>query len=169
MFEPIDYRTLAPRRAGRWLTNGKLSDPACAFHLDRLERSPEWAPRYEMQALRILHITRRAGLRPLLPIDGPAVATSLPFLADRPIPIPRLENPNLRLGKYYEPLAPTPNAVALHERIVNVPSHPDVGRLDAEELADTLARITGADGHSPAKATDRRNQPAHFESRDLSG
>ena len=118
----------------------------------------------------MLHIARRAGLRPLLPIDGPAVATSLPFLADRPIPIPRPENPNPTLGKYYEPLAPTPNAVAIHGRIVNVPSHPDVGRLDTGELADTLARVDGVDLRSPEKSrmeeTNGTDRSAHFGSRD---
>ena len=172
-FELIDYRTLAPPRAGCWLANGKLSDPACAFLLDRLERSPEWVPRYEMQAVRILHIARRAGFRPLLPIDASTVATSLPFLADRPVPIPRLENPNLTLGKYYEPLLPTPNAAAIHGRIVNVPSHPDVGRLDTETLAGTLARVSGVDLHSPGKSqieeTNGTDRAAHFGSRDLSG
>ena len=140
-FELIDYRTLAPRRAGCWLNNGKLSDLACAFHLDRLERSPEWAPHYELQAARILRIAQGVGLRPLLPPDGSTVATSLPFLADRPILVSQLENPLLTLGKYYVPLAPTPNAGVIYERIVNVPSHPDVARLDARELADVLARL----------------------------
>ena len=141
LFELIDYRTLAPERADCWLNNGKLSDPACALHLDRLERSPEWVPRYERQAQRMVHVAQRAGLRPLLPIEGPVVATSLPFLADRPIPVPHLENPLLTLGKYYVPLAPTPNAGAIWERIVNVPSHPDVARLDTGQLAGMLARI----------------------------
>ena len=154
-FELIDYRTLASDRADHWLTNGKLSDLACAFHLDRLERSPEWIPRYEMQAVRILHIARRAGFRPLFPIDGSPVATSLPFLADRPNPVSRLKNPNLALGKYYKPLAPTPNARAIYERIVNVPCHPDVARLDTEELTGTLVRINETDNRSPTKVPSK--------------
>ena len=139
--ELIDYRTLAPDRADCWLNNGKLSDLACAFHLDRIERSPEWAPLYEMQAARILRIAQRAGLRPLLRLDGPTVATSLPFLADRPVLFLELENPLLTLEKYYVPLSRTPNAGAIYERIVSVPSHPDVARLDTGELARMLARI----------------------------
>ena len=140
-FELIDYRNLTPDRADCWLNNGKLSDLACAFHLDRLDRSPEWVPRYETQAARILQIARQAGLRQLLPLDGSTVATSLPFLEDRPVPVSQLENPLLTLGKYYAPLAPTPNAAVIYERIVHVPSHPDVARLDTGELTDMLIRI----------------------------
>ena len=140
-YELIDYRGLAPERTKRWLNNGKLSDVACAFHLDRLERSPEWIPRYEMQARRIFYICERAGLRPLLPFEAFAVATSMPFLANRSIDIARLANPLLTLGKYYQPLAPSPSACSIYERVVNVPSHPDVARIDTEELVAMLRRI----------------------------
>ena len=140
-FELIDYRVLGSDRTECWLNNGKLSDLACAFHLDRLERSPEWVPLYEMQAVRIFHISRRAGLQPLLPFDGSTVATSLPFLSDRPIAISNLTNPLLRLSKYYKPLANSPQARSIYARIVNVPSHPDVARLDTEDLVTLLRRV----------------------------
>ena len=142
-YELIDYRGLAPERTERWLNNGKLSDVACAFHLDRLERSPEWIPRYEMQAKRIFYICERADLRPLLSFEGsPTVATSMPFLGKRPIAVSPLANPLLTLGKYYQPLAMCPSACSIYERIVNVPSHPDVARIDTEDLVAMLQRIT---------------------------
>ena len=142
-YELIDYRNLAPEHTERWLNNGKLSDIACAFHLDRLERSPEWVPRYEMQAWRILHICERAGLQPLLPFEGSTVATSVPFLASNPIAISQFDNPLLTLGKYYQPLISSPAACSIYERIVNVPSHPDVARIDTEDLVAMLRRIMG--------------------------
>lgn len=140
-FALIDYGGLARNRAEYWLNNGKLSDLACAFHLDRLERSPEWVPCYEQQAIRVLDISSTIGLRPLLPVSGTTVATSLPFLADHPVAVSRLENQLLTLGKYYTPLAPTPNARAIYRRMVNVPSHPDVARLSTEDLTTILSHL----------------------------
>ena len=142
-FELIDYRTLAPDRTDYWLNNGKLSELAAAFHLDRLERSPEWVPRYEMQAIRIFHIAQRAGFRSLFPLDRAIVATSLPILADRSIGVSNLANPLLTLGKYYKPLADTPRAHSIYARLVSVSSHPDVARLDTEDISSLLNRIAG--------------------------
>ena len=141
-YQLVDYRDLAQERAGRWLNNGKLSDIACAYHLDRLERSPEWVPHYEIQARRILRICERVGLRPLLPLESSTVAMSMPFLANRPIAISHSDNPILTLGKYYQPLASSPTALYIYERIVNVPSHPDVARIETEDLVSTLAQLT---------------------------
>ena len=140
-YELIDYGNLESERNGCWLNNGKLSEVACAYHLDRLERSPEWVPFYDMQALRINFVCQRAGLRPLLPFDRSTVATSVPYLANDPIPLSRISNSLLRLGKYYQPLARTESACRLYEHIVNVPCHPDVARVDTEELVAMLRRV----------------------------
>ena len=137
-YELIDYGDLESERRGRWLNNGKLSEVACAYHLDRLERSPEWVPFYDMQALRMHFVCERAGLRSLFPFDRSTVATSVPYLASEPIPLPRIRNNLLRLGKYYQPLAPTVEATRIYDRIVNVPCHPDVARIDTEELVAML-------------------------------
>ncbi len=143
-FELIDYGKLAKERSNRWLGNGKISDVACAFHLDRLERSPEWIPRYQMQAKRILHICERAGLRPLLPVGWKDVAMSLPFLADRPIAKQQIGNPLLVLGKYYSPLAPLPKVSEIYSRMLNVPSHPGVAQLDTGALVAMLRSVVQA-------------------------
>lgn len=140
-FGLIDYGTLAPNRTECWLNNGKLSDLTCAFHLDRLERSPEWVPRYEIQAKRVLCIARQVGLRPLLSFGDSIVATSLPFLSNRSISVSHLVNPLLTLGKYYVPLVQSSQARAIYERIVNIPSHPNVELLHADDLNAMLRRI----------------------------
>ena len=133
-YELIDYGDLESERRERWLNNGKLSEAACAYHLDRLERSPEWVPFYDMQSLRMYFICERAGLRSLFPFDRSTVATSVPYLASKPIPLSRIRNNLLRLGKYYRPLARTVEATRIYDHIVNVPCHPDVARIDTEEL-----------------------------------
>ena len=140
-YELIDYGDLETERRECWLNNGKLSEVACAYHLDRLERSPEWVPFYDMQALRIRTVCERAGLRPLFPFDRSTVATSVPYLASKPIPLSRIKNNLLRLGKYYQPLARTESACRLYDHIVNVPCHPDVARVDTEELVAMLRQV----------------------------
>jgi dTDP-4-amino-4,6-dideoxygalactose transaminase len=140
----LTYGDLPAGAAGAWLNNGKLAEFAAAYHLDRLERSPEWGPLYAMQAVRIGHVAARAGLAPLMAPTGDVIATSLPFLAPRPLPIERLANPHLVLGKYYKPLAELPGACSLYERLVNVPSHPDVAKVDGDDLVRLLRGLATA-------------------------
>lgn len=144
LYQLLDYGALPSRHTGSWLNNGKISEVACAFHLDRLERAPEWVPFYEMQARRIFHVCERVGLRPLLPVDHRTVATSAPFVAREAIPKSRISNALLTLGKYYQPLARTPVACRLYDHVINVPCHPDVARVDTEELVMMLKQVTSS-------------------------
>lgn len=122
-----------------WFTNGKLSDISCAFHLDRLERAEQWIPGYLGQRRRISRLARAAGLRPLLPHTGAPPTTSVPFLAERPVLLERLDAcRSLHLAKYYPPIADRPNACRIFEHVVCVPTHPDVGRLSDEDILRDL-------------------------------
>ncbi len=144
----LDYGP-APEDPAAWLNNGKISDIACAFHLDRLERVGDWAPLYHAQAARVARLAAETGLRPVRPYDGDAApATSWVYLADGPVRVENLrESRRVTYAKYYKPLAPLPRTLALYERLVNVPTHPDMARLGDGELAEELARIaTGAAG-----------------------
>ena len=124
-----------------WLNNGKLSDAAAAFQLDRLERSPQWVPFFQMQGLRISKLARRAGLDRLFNWDSTAVATSMPFLTAEPSEVDNLDPRGFTIGRYYQPLGETKNATAIHQRIINIPTHPDVARLDDETILARLAAI----------------------------
>lgn len=140
----IDYGELSPGTEPHWLNNGKLSDISCAYLLERLERYPEWKNLYGLQGMRIANIARRAGLAKLMEFStfkNQSIATSLPFLADKPIPIERLKNPHLVLGKYYKPLQPLPNVLDIFARMVNIPSHSDVAKVSTEELLLLLRDI----------------------------
>ena len=122
-----------------WLNNGKLSDIACAFHLDRLASLTDWAPRYLEQAERIQAIAGEFGLRPLVsgPLDRPAM--NRPFLAEREIPLDRLrQSEKLQFGKYYVPLEKLQTTVRVFDGLVNIPTHPDVARLADHELKDEV-------------------------------
>ncbi len=138
----LSYRPLGILEPARWLNNGKLSEVACAYHLDLLERSPEWSVLYEMQGTRILHLARRAGLEPLFDPGLVPIATSLPFLSHRPVGAADLADDHVVLRKYYEPLRPTPVASDLYRRIVNVPSHPDVREVPEKDLLCSLRRLS---------------------------
>ncbi len=138
----LNYGAIDQEDRGHWLNNGKLSDIACAFHLDRLEKYPEWSPGYREQAERVQALATDLGLRPLVPgpLDRPA--TSRAFVSAGEIPIERLLYGNtLVFGKYYKPLVQTAEAVGIFGRLVNIPTHPDVGRLSDAELQREITRF----------------------------
>lgn len=157
MAEPF-YRLLdygpAPADPAIWFNNGKISDIACAFQLDRLERVADWAPLYMEQAARIARLAEGTGLRPVRPFDGDAApATSWVYLADGAVTLENLrESRRITYAKYYKPLAPLPRTLALYARLVNVPTHPDMARLGDGELTEELARV--AAGAMQAKAAE---------------
>jgi len=125
-----------------WVGNGKISDIACAFHLDRLERYNEWAPLYAVQAGRVTELARRVGLEPLTPsLPTDSVHMSLPFLAPEALPENAVIANPLPLGKYYQPLAPLPQAVSIYDRLVNVPTHPDIAAISDTELLVGLTKL----------------------------
>lgn len=138
------YGDLGEAHPSHWVNNGKLSELSCAYHLVRLETAPEWAPRYTMQALRIYHLARRAGLIPLFHSHPIHAAMSLPFLVPGAIDPADLQNSKLVMAKYYQPLTGLPVAKALYRRIVNIPAHPDVARIPEailfQELQELVAR-----------------------------
>jgi hypothetical protein len=130
-----------------WVGNGKISEVSCAALLQRLETSPEWLPFYEMQSMRIDSLALRAGLTPLLPGQNGAVATSLPYLAPRSVPLGALANDAFVVGKYYKPLRPLSVVTKLFDRIVNIPAHPDMRDVDSDVILDVLRSF--ANGRKP--------------------
>ena len=68
-------------------------------------------------------------------------ATSRPFLAPETVPLTRLlASERLHFGKFYRPLSDAPTTRRLFDRLVNIPTHPDVARLPDAELADDFKR-----------------------------
>ncbi len=132
----------APSPAAAWLNNGKLSDIAAAFHLDRLSRHASWAPSYRAQAQRIVEIAVKIGFRPLLPWDHTKVATSWPLVAPKPVASERIRaGEHVTLGKFYKPLASRGTVDWLYDRMVNMPTHPDMERLSDTEIEGELLRL----------------------------
>ncbi|GMG85607.1 hypothetical protein LNKW23_48300 [Paralimibaculum aggregatum] len=139
LYSLMNYGDLEPDTEPYWINNAKLSDIACAFHLDRLSREADWAPRYAEQAARVDAIATGCGLAPLVEAPSPRPAMSLPFLGPRAIPVERVRvGGALQCAKYYKPLARRPRTEALFERIVNIPCHPDLALLDDDELTAVI-------------------------------
>ncbi len=125
--------------------NGKLSDPAAAFILQRLESHASWAPRYREQANRIIALAEKAGLHLLYPnVDvHQTVPGQLPFVGAHPISRDALPNEKLVFRKYYRPLdRRCARAADIYARILNVPCHPEMAALSDEELVEVLLALT---------------------------
>ena len=119
----------------RSLSNGKLSEPAAAFILDRLQHATTCGPDYRRQFLRILKIAEGSGLRILLSGDlGAATPGNLPLLCPRPISKSEAENDLVTTAKYYRPITGKPVATDIYDRIVNVPCHPGLAALSDEQI-----------------------------------
>ena len=141
IYEILNYGEIGKPSRGQWFNNGKLSDIACAFHLDRLARYPEWGPKYRAQALRVGAIASAVGLKPLISDRRDAPATSEPFIAPDAVPLDRLrKSQRLHFGKYYNPLVETPEAMnvlqTLEALFYNKPFNicHSLGRAPTDEL-----------------------------------
>jgi len=142
LYALLNYREL-PGEADAWLNNGKLSDIACAFHLDRLESNAHWAPRYLEQACRIDGLARAAGFRPLLPVHPHVPVTSRAYLWREPLPAARLARARtITCTRYYMPLGHLPQVTVLHDRLVNIPCHPDMDAASDGAIRADLERLT---------------------------
>ncbi|WP_159079888.1 DegT/DnrJ/EryC1/StrS family aminotransferase [Methyloceanibacter sp. wino2] len=139
LLQLLEYSPMQQGAEPFWVNNGKLSENACAAHLVRLESHPEWAPLYHMQSTRIGFIAEDVGLEPLLSSHLPVM--SRPFLAPHPVPIEALANDRFVLGKYYKPLTQLPQVGSIFDRLINIPSHPDMRNVDRMEIEAVLGSV----------------------------
>ena len=131
-----------PDNPADWFNNGKISDIACAFLIDRLERLDQWGPSYQEQAARVAAIAGQVGLRPIRPFGPAAPATSWVYVADKPIPMQAVMAAKaVTFGKYYKPLSALPRTTDLFAHLVNIPTHPDMARLSDADLRQELERL----------------------------
>lgn len=119
--------------------NAKLSDPAAALILQRLEQRSHWAAKYIDQARRIKRLAEGAGLKPLVPNAdlGLTIPGQLPYLSDQPIEKASLVNEFVTLRKYYIPFdAEKEKSRSIYAQIVNIPCHPDMATISDAILFD---------------------------------
>lgn len=119
----------------RFAGNGKMSDIAAAFILQRLESLENWAGGFRFQRQRITELALSEGLSVLVRPDPDVIAPHVPVLARGAIALPELPPAPFAVAKYYRPLdGGCRVAMDLYARIVNVPCHPGMARVDDTAL-----------------------------------
>jgi dTDP-4-amino-4,6-dideoxygalactose transaminase len=122
--------------------NGKMSDVAAAFILDRLCHREVIRAAHVRQFRRVAGIARALGLELLVDVEPEGSLPNLvPILFARPVEIGRLVGGPVIAHKYYRPVASTPRAEALYARVVCVPCHRDVERVTDVELGAMLTNL----------------------------
>lgn len=143
IYNLLSYNPLSDKEKPHWINNGKVSDIACAFQIERLEKCSVWKPLYVEQITRITSIAAQVGLTPLYDFDLNIPATSLPFCSADVILQQDIDaSQYLTLSKYYHPLAPTPVCADIYSRLVNIPCHPDVALIPDDKLLQDFSRLT---------------------------
>lgn len=132
----INFGLVKGQNTGPYSNNAKMSDVSSAFIIQRLEVMPAVKKKMQTQYKRIKKTAKQVGFEcePCPSWTPPCV----PLFSDHPIF--NLDNPIMTVKKYYQPLANTPNAIDLYNRIICVPCHPDVKCSD-KEIRNVLRTI----------------------------
>ncbi|MBD1390850.1 DegT/DnrJ/EryC1/StrS aminotransferase family protein [Neiella sp. HB171785] len=128
----------------RYCSNEKLADINAASIMAWLQQMFEWYPVYAQQAARIAALAEQQGFTLLLPLEPDKPYGNVPLLAPQPIADSQLNNPYITLRKYYTPLAATPTAKALYDRIINVPCHSETCHLSDQQLSALFQQLVAA-------------------------
>lgn len=123
-------------------SNGKMSDVAAAFILDRLRRLEATRAAHLQQFRRLAGIARALGLELL--VDGGkegSFPNLVPILFPNPVGPERLSGGPVVVHKYYRPVESRPQADALYARVVCFPCHGGVDQVPDEELRAALAAL----------------------------
>ena len=144
----INFGVGIGEEAARYACNAKLSDPAAAYIIDRIEQAGEWSLANGQQRQRITTLVASAGLplTPFMPDPPPGCAQAI-FTAPHPITEDRLANPHLVLRKYYRPPYEQwpDHAADLYARILNIPCHAGIATLSEETIVHVLEQTLGRD------------------------
>ena len=124
-------------------SNGKMSDVAAAFILDRLRHCEEIRAAHLQQFRRLAGIARSLGLALLVDGGKEGLFPNLvPILFPRPVGLERLSGGPLIAHKYYRPVASRPQADELYSRVVCFPCHGGVAQVPDDELRAALVELT---------------------------
>lgn len=133
----INFGHTIGREINRRAINGKISDVSCAFGLGRMQQMKKLESEYLHQYNRIVDIGCNAGLDVLANVvEHPGIPASVPFLT--PNPLVDFKHPILPTGRYYHPLADTPQANDIYSRIINVPCHVNMSQLSDRDISYAL-------------------------------
>lgn len=128
--------------AGARSSNGKMSDVAAAFILDRLRHCEAVRADHQRQFQRLAGIARALSLELL--VDGGkegSFPNLVPILFPHPVGLERLSGGPVVVHKYYRPVASRPRADSLYARVVCFPCHGGVAQVSDDELRAALAAL----------------------------
>jgi len=123
-------------------SNGKMSDVAAAFILDRLRHHEAIRAAHRQQFRRLASIARDLGLALLVDGEQKGMFPNLvPILFPHPVGPERLSGGPLVVHKYYRPVVSRPRADALYTHVVCFPCHGGVAQVPDDELHAGLAAL----------------------------
>ena len=122
-------------------TNGKMSDVAAAFVLDRVRRVEEIGRDHSREFERISALAHRSGLTVLTNGDAGSFPNLVPVVFPLAVDAGRLSELPLTCRKYYRPLGDTPRAWDLYQRIVCFPCHGGLAGMGDAELCNTVESL----------------------------
>jgi dTDP-4-amino-4,6-dideoxygalactose transaminase len=123
-------------------SNGKMSDVAAAFILDRVRHHESIGAAHRQQFRRLAGIARALGLELLVNGGQEGLFPNLvPILFPHPVGLDRLSGGPLVVHKYYRPVVSRPQADALYARVVCFPCHGGVAQVPDDELRAALAAL----------------------------
>jgi dTDP-4-amino-4,6-dideoxygalactose transaminase len=123
-------------------SNGKMSDVAAAFILDRLRHREAIQAAHLREFRRLADIAGDLGLELL--VDGGregSLPNLVPVLFPHPVELAPLSGGPLVVHKYYRPLESRPRADELYSRVVCLPCHGGVAEAPDSELRAALAAL----------------------------
>lgn len=127
-------------------TNGKISDIACAYVIDRLDSILQFKESYSVQYQRILEIGESLSLPALSDRSASSIPGNVAFTFPFAVNSETIFQNELPLAKYYYPLSnDCPRAVDLYQRMVNVPCHSEIAHFSDEEIYNCLKLILTLD------------------------
>ncbi len=137
----INITTSENENIRRVSMNSKMSDYSAALILQRLINYPNWSRLYNLQKRRINSLLNKLSIKTLCQLSS-SVVGSIPCLFPSEITLNQLENPILKLEKYYKPLnQECHHANYIYSRIINVPCHPDVAKIDTLALKKLFSNL----------------------------
>ena len=136
----------APPLFNGFAGNGKMSDIAAALIVQRLERMPSWADGYRRQRQRLTDLALSEGLGVLMRPAPEVVAPHVPLLAPHAVDLADIPPAPFAVAKYYRPLSKNcPVAADLYSRIVNVPCHSNMAKIEDAMMRRFFRALAGKD------------------------
>ena len=95
------------------------------------------------QSKRIDYFACALRLTPLITHNVDVPVTSQAYLSAAPFPAATLHaNGTITFAKYYNTIANLPCATGDFNRLVNIPTHPDLARLTDKQITKEIHRVT---------------------------